>query len=457
MRGRAMKFGGATGPSRTHALHLWFLHLAIAGCLAAGLVPSPASAAPSWLRPVNVSKPEPVVVDTLSVIGGSQGNATVAWQLYGGEDGIVRSAVRAGGSWSPPRKLFNDANDRYESQIAVDPVGNMTAVWTGREGRSSVVRSATRPAGGSWSAPVDLSRTGAGSALVEVDPRGEATVVWLLEREGGNRSIVQSATRPAGGSWSAPVDLSSVKQAARSPRVALDPLGGATAIWEEENSGAIQSASRSAGGSWSVPVDLSEAGEWAYEPQVAVDSLGNATAVWTNSEPKGNLIESATRPSGGSWSAPVDLSKPGRDVREAQIGVGLQGDATAIWARSNGRDLVIQGAMRPAGRSWSAPVDISSHHGQGGFYPRLVVDSRGNATAVWKGYDRNRRNLAIQAATRPLGGGWSPPTDVSNRVTRRTGISEPRIAVDPQGISTVAWVIRARGGGIIQAATSARR
>ncbi len=452
-------FGGAAGPLRTHAPLSWFLLLTIAGCLAAGLVPSPASAAPNWSRPANVSRPEKVVVDTVSVIASPQGNATAIWELYGGEDGIVKSAVqRAGGSWSAPHKLFDDVGDRYGSQIAVDLVGNMTAVWARREGRTFVVQSATRPAGGSWSAPVDLSKAGAFEPLVAVDPEGEVTAVWLLEREEGNRSVVQSASRPAGGSWSAPVNLSPVKQVARSPQVALDPQGGATAVWEEENSGAIQSASRPAGGSWSAPVNLSAAGEGGLEPQVAVDSQSNATAVWERyNNPKNTLIQSASRPAGGSWSAPVNLSKPGRKAQEAQIAVGPQGDATAIWARSNGRDLVVQGATRPAGGSWSAPVDISAHHGQGGFYPRLVVDSLGNATAVWKGYNSNRHNLAIQAATRPLGGGWSQPTDVSNRVTRQMGISEPKIAVDPQGISTVAWVIGAKGGGIIQAATSVRR
>jgi hypothetical protein len=402
---------------------------------------------------VNVSRPEKVVVETLSVIGNSQGNAIGFWQLYGREDGIVKSAVRrVGGSWSAPHNLFDDVSG---TQIAVDPVGNTTAVWGRSEGRSFVVQSATRPAGGSWSAPVNLSKAGAGSALVAVDPEGEATAVWLLERDGGNRSVVQSATRPAGGSWSAPVNLSPGEQDASSPQVALDPQGGATVVWEEESSGAIQSATRPAGGSWSAPVTLSATRSGG--PQVAVDAQGNATAVWERYNPKDTLIQSASRSAGGSWSAPVNLSKPGRNTQEAQIAIGPQGDATAIWARSNGRDLVVQGAMRPAGGSWSDPVDISAHHGQGGFYPRLVVDSWGNATAVWKGYDRNRHNLAIQAATRPFGGDWSPPTDVSNRVTRHMGISEPQIAVDPQGFSTVVWVIGARGGGIIQAATSVRR
>lgn len=454
-----MMVRGATDPLRRRALHSWLLRLTIAGCLAAGLVPSPASAAPSWSRPANVSRPEKVVVDTVSVIASSQGSATAVWELYGGEDGIVKSAARrAGGSWSAPQKLFDDAGNRYGSQIAVDPVGNMTAVWHRREGRAFVVQSASRPAGGSWSPPVNLSKAGAFAPLVAVDPEGEVTAVWLLEREEGNRSVVQSASRPPGGSWSAPVNLSPVKQAARSPQVALDPQGGATAVWEEESSGAIQSASRSAEGSWSAPVKLSAAGERALEPQVGVDSQGNATAVWERyNSPEDTLIQSASRPAGGSWSAPVDISRPGGKAQEAQIAVGPQGDATAIWARSNGRDLVVQGAMRPAGGSWSASVDISAHPGQGGFYPRLAVDSWGNATAVWKGYDRKRHNLAIQAATRPLGGGWSPPTDVSNRVTRQMGISEPQIAVDPQGISTVVWVIRARGGGVIQAASSVRR
>ena len=450
-------FRGGTGLLRTHAPRSWFLRLTIAGCLAAGLVSPPASAAPGWSRPANVSKPEKVVVDTLSVIAGYQGNAIALWQVYGGEDGVVRSAVRrAGGSWSAPHKLFDDVSDIYASQIAVDPVGNVTAVWDRPEGRTFVVQSATRPPGGSWSAPVNISKAGAGSAQIAVDPQGEATAVWLLEREGGNRSVVQSATRPPGGSWSAPVNLSPMKQDAWSPQVVLDPQGGATAVWEEEKRGEIQSATRPPRGSWSASVNLSTAGDWAREPQVAVDSQGNATAVWEGHNPQGILIQSASRPAGGSWSAPINLSKPGRNTQEAQIAVGPQGDATAIWARSNGRDLVVQGATRPPGGSWSTPVDISTHPGQGGFYPRLVVDSWGNATAVWKGYDRNRHSLAIQGATRPLGGGWSPPTDVSNRVTRHTGISEPQIEVDPQGIATVVWVIGARGGGIVQAATSVR-
>jgi hypothetical protein len=189
-----------------------------------------------------------------------------------------------------------------------------------------------------------------------------------------------------------------------------------------------------------------------------VDSQGNATAVWAGAVFSGGRIQShriqtATRPAGGTWSAPVSISKAGhRHVQDPQIAVDPQGEATAIWQRSNGSYLVVQGATRPAGGDWSRPVDITTGHGRGGQHLQLVVDSWGNATAIWEGYDtRPGPNFAIQAAKHPPGGSWSRPTDIS-RWTASLG--EPQIAVDPQGRSTAIWAIGAKGGAVIQSATS---
>lgn len=394
----------------------------------------------------------------------SAGNATAVWRRYRGGKLIYESAVRqAGGPWSTPSRFFGGLEDAYGLQIAVDPLGNETAIWGRRVGRSWVVQSSTRSVGGIWSAPVTLSAAGAGSALVAAGPEGNVTAVWLLEREEGWRSVVQSATRSAGGSWSAPVILSPPRKAARSPQIALDPQGGATAVWEEEYSGAIESSTRSSGGIWSAPVTLSANGVVGGWPQVAVDSQGNATAVWAGRASngrririQGRRIQTATRPAGGTWSAPVSISKAGhRHVQDPQIAVSPQGEATAIWQRSNGSYLVAQGATRPAGGGWSRPVDITTGHGRGGQHLQLVVDSWGNATAIWEGYDtRPGPNFAIQAAKHPPGGAWSRPTDIS-RWTKSLG--EPQIAVDPQGRSTAIWTIGAKGGAVIQSATSVRR
>lgn len=456
--------GGATDRSRIRALHLWFLLLTVAGFLAAGLVASPASAAPGWSRPMNVSGVMSIGEESPLVSVDSAGNATAVWQRYRGGKLIYESAVRqAGGPWSTPSRFFGGWEDAYELQIAVDALGNETAIWVRRVGRSWVVQSATRSVGGSWSAPVTLSAAGAGSALVAAGPEGNVTAVWLLEREEGRRSAVQSATRSAGGSWSAPVTLSPPRKGARSPQIALDPQGGATAVWEQQFSGAIESSTRSSGGIWSAPVTLSANGVEGSRPQVAVDSQGNATAVWasrtSNARRNGiqsRRIQAATRPAGGTWSAPVGISKAGRRlVQDPQIAVSPQGEATAIWQRSNGSELVVQGATRPAGGGWSAPVEITAGHGQGGQHLQLVVDSWGNATAIWEGYDtRPGPNFAIQAAKHPSGGAWSRPTDISRWTN---GLGEPQIAVDPQGRSTAIWVIGAKGGAVIQSVISVRR
>ena len=456
--------GGATDRSRIRVPYLWFLLLTVAGFLAAGLAASPASAAPGWSRPMNVSGAMSIGEEPPLVSVDSAGNATAVWRRYRGGKLIYESAVRqAGGPWSTPSRFFGGLDDAYGLQIAVDPLGNETAIWGRRVGRSWVVQSATRSFGGIWSAPVTLSAAGAGSALVAAGPEGSVTAVWLLEREEGWRSVVQSATRSAGGSWSAPVTLSPPRKAARSPQIAIDPQGGATAVWEEEYSGAIESATRSSGGIWSAPVTLSGDGVVGGWPQVAVDSQGNATAVWAGRASDGRRIriqsrriQTATRPAGGTWSAPVSISKPGhRHVQDPQIAVSPQGEATAIWQRSNGRYLVVQGASRPAGGGWSRPVDITTGHGRGGQHLQLVVDSWGNATAIWEGYDtRPGPDFAIQAAKHPPGGAWSRPTDIS-RWTKSLG--EPQIAVDPQGRSIAIWAIGTKGGAVIQSATSVRR
>lgn len=436
----------------------WFLRLAIVGCLAAGLVAPSASAASGWSRPVNVfgamnlggEEPPLLNVD-------SAGDATVVWRRYGGGKLIYESAVRqAGGAWSTPSRLLGGLADAWGLQVAVDPLGNQTAIWGRRSGHSHVVQSATRSAGGIWSAPVTLSAAGAESALVAAGPEGTVTAVWLLVREEGWRSVVQTATRSAAGTWSAPVSLSPPKKAARSPQIALDPQGGATVVWEEEFSGAIESSSRSSAGIWSAPVTLTASEAWGAWPQVAVDSQGNATAVWAGTIDGGRIrnyrIQTATRPAGGTWSVPISISAPGhRHVQDPQIAVEPQGGATALWQRSDGSDLVVQGATRTAGGGWSRPVDLTHGQGRGGQHMQLVVDSWGNATAIWEGYRSPGPNFVIQAAKHPYGGAWSRPTNLSRW---SHGFGEPQLATDPQGRSTAIWAVGVKGGGVIQSVSS---
>lgn len=90
--------GGATGGSRTHLPESWFLRLAIASCLAACLVASPAGAAPSWLPPGNVSGVGKFVEPPQRAVD-SQSNAIGRWRHWDDGKLIVESPVRRAGKF----------------------------------------------------------------------------------------------------------------------------------------------------------------------------------------------------------------------------------------------------------------------------------------------------------------------------------------------------------------------
>jgi hypothetical protein len=326
----------------------------------------------------------------------AQGNATAVWQRANGNL-FVQSATRpAGGTWSAPVDLSVTGGDASGPQVAVDAQGIATAVWQ-RSASNSIVQSATLRADGTWSPPVDLSAAGhdASGSQVAVDAQGNATAIWY--GYDGSNLIVQSATQPAGQPWSTPVDLSATGQSASDPQVTLDGQGNATAVWHRSNgtNDIVQSATRPTGGPWSAPVDLSGAGQNASAPQVALDAQGTATAVWYRYDGSNNIVQSATRPAGGPWSVPVDLSGAGQNASAPHVALDAQGSATAVWYRYDGSNNIVQSARRPAGGPWSAPVDRSGA-GQSVQGPQVAVDGQGSATAVWS--RSNGSNYIVQSA-----------------------------------------------------------
>ncbi len=65
--------------------------------------------------------------------------------------------------------------------------------------------------------------------------------------------------------------------------MAVDGAGDVVAVWSrlEGTDTIAQAAFRSSGGAWESADDLSEAGGDATEPQIAVDPGGGAVAVWS--------------------------------------------------------------------------------------------------------------------------------------------------------------------------------
>ena len=442
-------FDHPPSPAKRRSLRTRALRIAIAASTCVAFAAATTALALTWGAPADVAATSGNSGQQIAIA--PDGAVTAVWSHFGGTSTIIQAASRPAGSntWGTASDLSATGQSADSPQIAVASDGSATAVWIRYDGANNIIQAATRPAGGSWSAPSDLSVTGqsAFSPQIAMASDGSATAVW--SRFNGAKYIIQAATRPAGGSWGAPTDLSATGQNAGTPHIAIASDGSASAVWRRSNGAnyIVQAASRPAGGSWGAATDLSAPGQNAdIDPQIAMASDGSATAVWSRSNGANSIIQAATRPAGGSWGAPTDLSATGQSAFYPEIAVASDGSATAVWRRSNGANNIVQAATRPAGGSWGAPTDLSAA-GRNADAPQVAVGSDGAATAVWN--RSNGTNSVIQAATRPGGGSWGAPADVSGP----GDAEDAQIAVAPDGTAAVIW--DEWNSGFIQATVSA--
>lgn len=171
-----------------------------------------------------------------------------------------------------------------------------------------------------------------------------------------NERAVLSAERPSGGSWKAAVEIDASKLGwALRPQVAFDGTGRALAVWTRENVGlpsVVHSAERPAGGVWTKPVEISTHDVRSGYPRLAVNTKGDAVAVWLSRHDlwgSGTFddAQGAVRPAGATWQAPVTLSPAGAKADEPQVGIDASGDAVAVWSHTT--DGIVQSRSYAAG------------------------------------------------------------------------------------------------------------
>ena len=280
-------------------------------------------------------------------------------------------------AWSPPVDVSLPAQVSQSPEAAVDLNGNVTAVWSVYNGTNWMIQAATKPLGGCWpSAPNNLSLPGQDATLpqIAIDPMGNATVVW--QRSDGSNQVVQASTKMYGGTWqTTPDSLSLTGQDATSPQIAVDPMGNATVVWQRSNGiwQIIQASTKPYGGAWqATPDDIPRIlyAQNAYTPQIAVDPMGNATAVWQQSVSSGPIIISAsTKVYGGTWQSAdrPDGSSSSHSSFNPQIAVDSMGNATVVWQWfDNVSETIIQASTKLYGGAWqtTAPVEVTLVQGK---------------------------------------------------------------------------------------------
>ncbi|HEU5064498.1 MAG TPA: calcium-binding protein [Gaiellaceae bacterium] len=328
---------------------------------------------------------------------------------------------RAGVSGSTPR-------------IASDGSGNIVAVWREVDGDTSAIGAAFRPAGGAWSSPRRISEPAPAteSPKLAMDALGNAVAVW--QRSTGHDSVVQAAVRPAGGDWSDPQNLSATGEVAFNVDVAIR-AGRATAVWmalDDRRTG-IKTSSRAIDGAWAPQETISGPIGNTSAPVVAVDDAGAAVAAWRWSDGAFLVVQAATRSRDGVWATPEVLSGPGRSASQPLLAMDANGDALVAWLRFNGSWTAAQVVSRPAGENWGEARNLSE---RGGNARRLdlAVNSRGDAIVTWT-QTLLASSANLWSAFRKAGSnGWA-----RTQVTESWYGLEARVALDEQGNATALW------------------
>lgn len=244
----------------------------------------------------------------------------------------------------------------------------------------------------------------------------------------------------ASSGWLPPIEVAKESSPPEEPQVAVDSHGDALLVWKSR-SGAnhfVRGAMKPADAPWQTPVTIGWCGEATCRPQVAFDQRGDAFALWEEYTGYTFNIVSSYMPASGTWEAPVTLSSFGiPGASRPRLAVDDRGDAIAVWDRGSASNAVTQDAFRPSKGSWGPEMDVSPE-GDSAFDPEVGLDQYGNALVLWSHFDSAQNGeykYSVQAAEGLGGKIWQMPIDLSGP----GAAGEPQVAFGGTGEAVALW------------------
>jgi hypothetical protein len=247
----------------------------------------------------------------------------------------------------------------------------------------------------------------------KMDGQGNGVAVW--GRVTDTNSQVEAVTWTAAGTFGSVVQLSSASHGAFAPQLAVNDAGSAVVVWlaspprDNADPYQVESATRSAGGSWSAVTTASPNVPQTWAAAVALDGSGNATATWITAPTlTSKRLFAATRPTGGAWGSATRIEPSDwNDLSESSMAADAAGDVTVSWV---GEDTTGQNNVRTAtlsvGRTWAAPTTLGQCRIAGSScLVQVSVASDGSIAVVgWGAYASTPNNVAVRLGS----GAWTP-------------------------------------------------
>jgi len=345
-----------------------------------------------------------------------------------------------GGGGTSITNISHNPGDSLGSRLVVDREDGLHLVWFDLSTGNNEIMYAEKARDSGWTAPTNISNnpSHSRSPSLVVDSQGTTHVAWH-DYAPGYWAIFYSQ-KPKGGTWSEPYNVTSNREASTNPALAVDNQGTLYLVWQEDTLEDVDVyytdiyyASRNQDGTWSEPVNISNTHGDSYGASIVVDSQDNLHVVWYDDTPGKEDIFYVTKPSGGQWSQPINISNNPEDSEYPSLAVDSRDTLHLAWCDFTPGNWEILYSSKPSGGVWSEPLDISKNISNSGV-PSLAVDNGDNLYLAWN--DDSPGIFAIFCVSKPRVGTWSDPVNISG-TSAKSG--DPSITVDSQRRVHIAW------------------
>lgn len=352
----------------------------------------------------------------------------------------VRSAPPI--TWSAPTNISNNAGHSLSPALAVDGTGTLHAVWYDNSaGNLDVFYASRRVDDAEWSPAVNVSNTPGNSywPAIAVDGQGNVHVAW--DDSGANREILY-VMKPAGSAaWTAPMNISNSAGASRLVALATDAAGAVHAVWNDDTPGnaEIYYALRPAGStSWTTPVVIAATAGTSWSPAIALDIAGAIHVAWHDFTPGVTEIYYATKPPGGAWSSPANVSRTIGASYSPALGADSRGWLHLVWTDAivadYGVPFQVLYAQKPPGGQWTPYVNLSQDIGSAEM-PTLALGPGDALHVAWDTTD----TFGLLYVRRPAPEmGWTLPMTVT-LISPGAQYPVSSLAAGPGAIVHLAW------------------
>ena len=377
----------------------------------------------------------------------AQGRVTAVWEALTWPRSIVVRQHRPGHAWTKARTIGRG----QDPALAVDAQGTVTVAWVSlRQGWSDGVTVSRHRVGGSWTAPVRISKdvafagyptdgddvVGASDINIAVGPKAGVVAAWEWGSENRPQPArVQAAILPPGGHWQAPYAVTPANGSDR-PRVGIAGDGRTFVVFTGTAAGdtrwPLRVRERSPKGTWSAATTLAPSNE-SWRTELAVNRAGDAVVGYYSGFEKMSVV---VKPRHQAWRARERVAT-GVEVQAFSVGLVGNGAVVAAVSRQTGG---VDVTRRSAGGTWSTLHQLDS---DSAWEVSLAVDAAGDVLVCWG-------SMALYASFFTHGGSWTARSTVSPYLdalesfdTAITGSGDAAVLWDQEGAPLKARLLNA--------------